>query len=624
MDVAFAAVGVDSTEMGPAPPPGSRAASESSAGPSPSLGPGSDPSTSGDIWRDARFDGRGAGALELLARGAYLTLAFLPVFFLAVPLLLAAESPAIARFASSLARGATNAEDATEATRRALRRRAWAYLHFSVSLCGAALVKWAQWASVRRDMFPEDFCDAMSALHDDAPRHSMRQTLRIVQRELGVPASRVFSHFPDEPVASGSIAQVYRCVLRPEIATACAARDPELARRLRASRGSGGGNPRRPPRGGGAAGLGSATEGGTGGLRGRRGWGPFGFFGDGPGVDADALVAAVGGAGPASDARAVAVKVRHPGVERQIFLDFQILKRAAKLVSGLPALRGLNLEETLGQFSHTMTAQTDLRTEASNLRRFGRNFRGERSVLAPWPVAGLVTEGLLCETFERGEALSGAIRRGCEHNTTTCALGVDTYLKMLLRDNFLHSDLHPGNILYQVSPAPGTENRAALARSSSSSSRSAAEVVKLVLLDFGIADELPTDVRERFLTFLFCLVRQDGVAAAECILGWSSAQTCRGADADALREDMRVLVDEMCAVRRAQVDIDAVLKAVMVLLRRRGVSIDAVYASLVVSLCVLVGFANSLDENLNLFDVAVTAFLSYSVTGDIAGKLYAA
>ena len=100
-----------------------------------------------------------------------------------------------------------------------------------------------------------------------------------------------------------------------------------------------------------------------------------------------------------------------------------------------------------------------------------------------------------------------------------------------------------------------------------------------MLLDFGIADELPTDVRERFLTFLFCLVRQGGVAAAECIPGWSSAQTCRGADADALREDMRVLVDEMCAVRRAQVDIDAVLKAVMVLLRRRGVSIDAVYAT---------------------------------------------
>ena len=57
-------------------------------------------------------------------------------------------------------------------------------------------------------------------------------------------------------------------------------------------------------------------------------------------------------------------------------------------------------------------------------------------------------------------------------------------------------------------------------------------------------------------------------------------------------------------------------------MRRHGVSIDAVYASLIVSMCVLVGFANSLDENLNLFEVAVTAFLSYSVTGEVVGKLF--
>ena len=30
------------------------------------------------------------------------------------------------------------------------------------------------------------------------------------------------------------------------------------------------------------------------------------------------------------------------------------------------------------------------------------------------------------------------------------ALGVDTYLKMLLQDNFVHTDLHPGNILVRA------------------------------------------------------------------------------------------------------------------------------------------------------------------------------
>lgn len=32
------------------------------------------------------------------------------------------------------------------------------------------------------------------------------------------------------------------------------------------------------------------------------------------------------------------------------------------------------------------------------------------------------------------------------------ALGVDAYLQMLLRDNFVHTDLHPGNILVRSSP----------------------------------------------------------------------------------------------------------------------------------------------------------------------------
>ena len=39
------------------------------------------------------------------------------------------------------------------------------------------------------------------------------------------------------------------------------------------------------------------------------------------------------------------------------------------------------------------------------------------------------------------------IRQPAPFNTQIVALGVDTYLKMLLTDNFVHTDLHPGNIL---------------------------------------------------------------------------------------------------------------------------------------------------------------------------------
>lgn len=47
-----------------------------------------------------------------------------------------------------------------------LRKHAWVLLHFSCSQAGPAFIKWGQWSSSRRDIFPADFCDAVSTFHD--------------------------------------------------------------------------------------------------------------------------------------------------------------------------------------------------------------------------------------------------------------------------------------------------------------------------------------------------------------------------------------------------------------------------------------------------------------------------
>ena len=49
-----------------------------------------------------------------------------------------------------------------------------------------------------------------------------------------------------------------------------------------------------------------------------------------------------------------------------------------------------------------------------------------------------------------GESVANYIRERSPFNTRIVALGVDTYLKMLLQDNFVHTDLHPGNILVRA------------------------------------------------------------------------------------------------------------------------------------------------------------------------------
>ena len=76
-----------------------------------------------------------------------------------------------------------------------------------------ALPQWGQWAATRPDLFPADACDALAALQTKAPTHAWRHTEAAVHASFGAGVGELFSSFEAEPVASGSIAQVYRATL---------------------------------------------------------------------------------------------------------------------------------------------------------------------------------------------------------------------------------------------------------------------------------------------------------------------------------------------------------------------------------------------------------------------------
>ena len=134
------------------------------------------------------------------------------------------------------------------------------------------------------------------------------------------------------------------------------------------------------------------------------------------------------------------LQVRHPGVAHFIWQDFQLLRPLAAMTGRVRSLRvsrqqsgsrgsaclqhncstlppflapppahslrrrvshptahprphpsaqSLNLSDSVSQFSHTMTAQTDLRVEAEHLRRFYNNFAAVgSSVRVPRPLEG--------------------------------------------------------------------------------------------------------------------------------------------------------------------------------------------------------------------------------------------
>ncbi|KAI3804790.1 hypothetical protein L1987_26601 [Smallanthus sonchifolius] len=373
-------------------------------------------------------------------------------------------------------------------------RKKWLqYVHHTLENAGPAFIKWGQWAASRPDLFPNDLCTELAALQTKAPAHSYAYTKKTIEKAFGRLLPEIFENFEEEPVASGSIAQVHRATLKFRH----------------------------------------------------------------PGQRIKPIL--------------VAVKVRHPGVSEAIRRDFVLLNLFAKISAFIPTLKWLRLDESIQQFAVFMMSQVDLAREAAHLSRFIYNFRSWKDVSFPRPLYPLVHPAILVETFEHGESilhyvdeLEGhvGIKSGLAH------IGTNALLKMLLVDNFIHADMHPGNILVRMTQSKVSDT--GLFKSKP----------HVIFLDVGMTAELCKKDRVNLIEFFKAIALQNGRAVAEHTLKFSKHQSCpnpaafikdveksfmlwRSAEGDSLNsaDYMQQLLEQ---VRRHRVNIDGNVCTVIV------------------------------------------------------------
>lgn len=79
---------------------------------------------------------------------------------------------------------------------------------------GPTYVKLGQLMATRADLLPPAYVAALSRLQDDVEPFAFEDVERIVEAELGVRMSRAFQIFDNVPLASASLGQVHKAVLR--------------------------------------------------------------------------------------------------------------------------------------------------------------------------------------------------------------------------------------------------------------------------------------------------------------------------------------------------------------------------------------------------------------------------
>lgn len=461
------------------------------------------------------------------------------------------------------------------------------FLVKSMESAGPAFIKLGQWAASRQDIFPEEMCSTMSSLHSDAPAHSLRHTKETIIRAFdGRPFDEIFEEFQEKPLGVGAIAQVYKAKLKPDLA---APGDIDIEDYQNTP------NIRQQVR-----------------------------------KNVDALVKSTPSRVPSSY---VAIKVLHPKVERMVRRDLRIMSIFAAVINAIPTLEWFDLPKEIDQFGEMMRLQLDLRIEAANLTMFRKKFKNRTTAWFPFPYADYTTRQVLVEEFAQGIPLAHFLEDGGGVFQKEIAdEGLDAFLHMLLIDNFVHADLHPGNIMVRFykpqqvdlsfgrhrqsdDPEQSTdvteEVLAQLRPHRHHSSAWLAELdtiekegyrPQLIFIDTGLVTALNATNRRNFLDLFKAIAEFDGYRAGHLMV-----ERCRQPEVVldpeifALKMQHLVLGVKSKTFALGNIKIGDVLNEVLGMVRQHHVRMEGDFVNVVISILLLEGIGRTLDPSLDLF-----------------------
>lgn len=184
------------------------------------------------------------------------------------------------------------------------------------------------------------------------------------------------------------------------------------------------------------------------------------------------------------DGRVVIVKVRRPGIQRQVNEDICILRWFLKSVLWLsPALRAVRPMEIVDGLARNLHKELDFREEAHSSARFAEIFQESPTVYVPRVVGELYTEWVVVQELSPGRRIDDAAF--LHQGEQLAANLVEAYLRQFFVEGVFHGDPHPGNLFVL-------------------------EDGRICFHDFGLVGFLDRRTRMALIAFMMAFVQQDG------------------------------------------------------------------------------------------------------------------
>ncbi|MDT8311125.1 MAG: ubiquinone biosynthesis regulatory protein kinase UbiB [Methylophaga sp.] len=210
-----------------------------------------------------------------------------------------------------------------------------------------------------------------------------------------------------------------------------------------------------------------------------------------------------------TDGKQVIIKLVRPGIEKVIRRDVDLLYTLAGLAERYWSEgKRLRPREVVAEMEKNLFDELDMLREAASASQLKRNFPDARLLYVPEVYWSLSRPNILVQERVFGVPISDmqALSASKVDFERLATIGVEIFFTQVFKDSFFHADMHPGNILVDVSDPANP---------------------RYIAIDFGIMGTLaPDDQRylaENFLAFFNHDYRR--VAELHVQSGWVPADT---------------------------------------------------------------------------------------------------
>lgn len=284
------------------------------------------------------------------------------------------------------------------------------------------------------------------------------------------------------------------------------------------------------------------------------------------------------------DGREVVVKILRPGVRDAIVQDMALVRDlTALLEQRFPGLAQFHPQRIARDYEQTLLDETDLEREAANTLRMRANFLNSDLLYVPeihkdWCTASvMVAERIYGVPIDAVEAMAkaGISRKQLSEK------GLTIFFTQLLRHNFFHADMHPGNVFVETANPANP---------------------RYIALDIAIVGQLSSTDQLTVARLAMALVQRD---FAEIIriahrAGWLPP----GARLDALAIEVERIAGRALDKPITEVEFGPILVALLDMARTHHLEIPVQLVLLIKTLIHVEGLGRSLDPELDIWTLA--------------------